>query len=79
MNPLFIFVAMIFFDNILMANIKFHYDGHFWSLWGFINEKAFNSWIGNEYVSSLVVSILNLALWLAVAYVLHKKKIFIKL
>ena len=79
MNPLFIFVAMIFFDNMLMNNIKFTYDGHLYNVWGFINEKGFNSWIGNEYVSSLVVSVLNLALWMLVAYVLYRNKIFIKL
>lgn len=79
MNPLFIFVAMIFFDNILMNNIHFYVGEKRWSLWGWINEKMFNSWIGNEYVSSLAVSILNLALWMAVAYLLYRKKIFIKL
>jgi predicted acyltransferase len=79
MNPLFIFVAMIAFDNLLMDNIKFTIDGHQWNLWGFINEKGFASWMGNEYVASLTVSLLNLALWMGVAYALFRNNIFIKL
>ncbi|TNV71840.1 hypothetical protein FGO68_gene2358 [Halteria grandinella] len=79
MNPLFIFVAMIAFDNLLMNNIRFTFDGHKWNLWGFINEKGFASWMGNEYVASLTVSLLNLALWMLVAFILYRKKIFIKL
>lgn len=79
MNPLFIFVAMIAFDNLLMNNIRFDYGGKTWNLWGFINEKGFASWMGDPYVASLTVSLLNLALWMAVAYGLFKHKIFIKL
>ena len=38
MNPLFVFVMMIFFDNILMNNITFQYgDIKKYSLWNFIN------------------------------------------
>ena len=79
MNPLFIFVAMIAFDNLLMNNIKFDYNGRRTNVWGFIQNHIFNSWINQAYVSSLIVSLLNLALWMGVACVLFKKKIFIKL
>lgn len=83
MNPLFIFVAMIFFDNILMNNIQWKSDPALAtndvSVWSFLNDEALNSWIHNQYVSSLIFSALNLALWLAVAYILYRKKIFIKL
>lgn len=80
LNPLFIFVAMIAYGNLLMNNIKFNLsDGHRYSLWSWINEKMFNSWIKNEYVSSVIVSLLNLALWMLVAWLLYRKKIFIKL
>ena len=37
MNPLFIFVAMIAFDNILMNNIKFTYKGKPDNVWNFID------------------------------------------
>jgi len=36
MNPLFIFVAMIAFDNLLMNNIKFNYEGRTINVWSFI-------------------------------------------
>ena len=36
MNPLFIFVAMIAFDNLLMNNIKFMYHGKKTNVWSFI-------------------------------------------
>jgi len=79
MNPLFIFVAMIAFDNVLMNNIKFKYNGKDTNVWNYIDNQLFNSWIKQPYVSSLIVSFLNLFLWLAVAYILYIKKIFIKL
>jgi len=79
MNPLFIFVAMIAFDNLLMNNIKFTYNGKKTNVWNFIDKQLFDSWIKQPYVSSVIVSFLNLFLWLAVAYVLYIKKIFIKL
>jgi predicted acyltransferase len=79
MNPLFIFVAMIAFDNLLMNNIKFGYEGRTINVWSFIENQVFNSWIKQSYVSSVIVSLLNLGLWLGVACILYKKKIFIKL
>ena len=79
MNPLFIFVAMIAFDNVLMNNIKFKYNGKDTNVWNYIDNQLFNSWIKQPYVRSLIVSFLNLFLWLAVAYILYIKKIFIKL
>lgn len=36
MNPLFIFVAMIAFDNLLMNNIKFTYHDRTINVWSFI-------------------------------------------
>lgn len=79
MNPLFIFVAMIAFDNILMNNIKFDYNGKPNNVWNFIDKQLFDSWIKQPYVSSVIVSFLNLFLWLFVAWLLYIKKIFIKL
>ena len=79
MNPLFIYVAMMMFDCLLGDNIKFMYKGDETSLWDFIDNVIFDSWIKQPYVSSVIVSFLNLFLWLAVAYVLYIKKIFIKL
>ena len=80
MNPLFIFVAMIAFDNLLMNNIKWtDSTGKAWNLWGFIYSQGFRSWMGDPYLASVTVSILNLALWLFVAWLLYRKNIFIKL
>ncbi len=45
MNPLFIFVAMIAFDNVLMNNIKFSYNGKPDNVWNFIDKVLFDSWI----------------------------------
>ncbi len=79
MNPLFIFVAMIAFDNILMNNVKFMYNGKENNVWNYIDKQLFDSWIKQPYVSSVIVSFLNLFLFMGVAYVLYIKKIFIKL
>jgi len=80
MNPLFIFVAMIFADNLLMNNITYVYpDGHRSSLWGLLYKRLFTSWISNEYVASALFSFVNLLVWLAVAWSLYRRKIFIKL
>ena len=45
MNPLFIFVAMIAFDNILMNNVKFMYNGKENNVWNYIDKQLFDSWI----------------------------------
>jgi predicted acyltransferase len=79
MNPLFIYVAMMAFTDLLKNNIMFNYDGQKISVWDYIDHQIFNSWIKQPYVSSLIVSFLNLLLWLLVAYILYVKKIFIKL
>ncbi len=80
MNPLFIFVAMIFADNLVMNNISYvDPNGKKSSLWGLLYVDLFLSWIGNEYVASLLFSFVNLLLWLLAAYALYKRKIFIKL
>ena len=79
MNPLFIYIAMMVFDNLLANNITFTYDGKEISAWDFIDHQIFNSWIKQPYVSSVIVSFLNLLLFLSVAYVLYIKKIFIKI
>jgi predicted acyltransferase len=79
MNPLFVFVAMIFFDNLLMNNIKWGTGSGKRSLWGYLDEVWLNSWLRNEYVSSTVFSLLNLILWMAMARLLYNRNIFIKL
>ena len=80
MNPLFIFVAMIFADNIVMNNISYvDSEGHRSSLWGLLYKRLFTSWIPNEYVASALFSFVNLLIWLAAAYSLYRRKIFIKL
>ena len=79
MNPLFIYIAMTFYNTFMGENIKFTSDGVLYKLQEYIDEKFFNSWIGNEYVSSLLVAVLNLSIWVLLAYLLYLKKIFIKI
>ena len=79
MNPLFIYIARMVFDNVLANNITFTYNKEVISAWDYIDQQIFNSWIKQPYVSSVIVSILNLLLFLGVAYVLFIKKIFIKI
>ena len=79
MNPLFIYIAMMVFDNVLANNITFTNNKEVISAWDYIDQQIFNSWIKKPYVSSVIVSILNLVLFLGVAYVLFIKKIFIKI
>jgi len=79
LNPLFIFVAMIWLEVVLMVNVRFYVDNEKWTYWNFISNYAFSTWLINEDLSSLVVSIVHLGLWVAVAYYLFVKKIFIKL
>ena len=79
MNPLFIYIAMTFYNTFMGENIKFTSDGVLYKLQEYIDEKFFNSWIGNEYVSSLLVAVLNLSIWVLLAYLLYRKKIFIKI
>ncbi|TNV78582.1 hypothetical protein FGO68_gene11823 [Halteria grandinella] len=75
MNPLIIFVAMTLFDNLLINFSQISRTEH---LYYIIYQSLFTT-IGNEYVASIMVSILNLALWMLVAFILYRKKIFIKL
>ena len=80
MNPLFIYIAMTVLNTIVAHNIKFPYkDDPKCPLVTYINEAWFNSWIGNEYVSSTLVGFVFLAIQLVIAWVLYRKGIFIKL
>lgn len=79
LNPLFIFVAMIWLEVVLMVNVRFYVDDEKWTYWNFLSHYTFSTWLVNEDLSSLVVSVVHLGLWVAVAYYLFVKKIFIKL
>jgi hypothetical protein len=63
----------------MMVNVRFYVDDEKWTYWNFLSNYAFSTWLINEDLSSLVVSIVHLGLWVAVAYYLFVKKIFIKL
>jgi predicted acyltransferase len=80
MNPLFIYISMTVINTIVAHNIKFNYnDDPDYPLVTYINEAWFNSWIGNEYVSSTIVGFIFLAIQLVIAFLLYRKRIFIKL
>ena len=80
MNPLFVFVMMVFSENLFLTNIKFTYDGTTgYSLWNFINNVILNSWIHNLWVTSLLYAVLGFVFWTFVAWLLFRKNIFIKL
>lgn len=75
-NPLFVFVGMDFLDIVLMDNI--HVDKNT-SLWQWIFANVFNSWIKQNYVSNLIMSLIMGLLWIFIAYQLFKRNIIIKL
>jgi len=79
MNPLFVFVGMEIWDIILMVNINFSYKGTYESLWNFINDFFFRSWLRSYYLSSLVVSLLSVLMWTIFCKLLYDRKIFIKI
>jgi len=77
MNPLCVYVGNIFVDIILLKYIAWN-D---WksSLWTWLYEKLFESWLVNEYLASLVFALFHVTIWMVVAWYLYKKKIYIKL
>ncbi|EAS02013.2 heparan-alpha-glucosaminide N-acetyltransferase, putative (macronuclear) [Tetrahymena thermophila SB210] len=79
LNPLFVFVAMIWLELIMLLNIHFYVDGTRYSLWNFISEYVFLGAYINSYVASLAVSIFHLLLWIGISYYLYNRKVFIKL
>src|SRR5690554_4414327 len=85
MNPLAIFIAMIFVEIFLLVWIappwvtSIYHDDTPVSLWTWIFWNGFNSWIGNPHFSSLAVSLFYLVLWTGVAGLMFRYKIFVKL
>lgn len=45
MNPLFIYIGMMSFQNILIHNIHFTYKGEETNVWEFIDAHLLDSWI----------------------------------
>lgn len=79
MNPLFVYIGMTMLNTFIAHNIKFTINGEPYVIITWMNDYMFNSWINNEYVSSTLVGLTILAIWLVVSYILYQKKIFIKI
>lgn len=74
MNPLAIFVLMIFLEILLLDTI--HWNGD--NLWNRIYWDVFQSWIVQKELASLVVSFVHVGLWVLFAWGMYTKKWFIK-
>ena len=59
----------------MIIYIKF--EGH--SVWSLFYKHVFASWISNEEVASTVFACFFLLLWTAVAGLLHKYKLYLRL
>lgn len=74
-NPLIIFILMDAVAIIMIKYVKIHGK----SLWAQFYHYAFKSWLHNTYVCSTVFALFFALLWISVAGVLYKRKIFIRL
>ncbi len=79
MNPLFIYILMMSYQELIIYNIRFQVNGKKTSLWDFLYDKILGSWITNDYVASTLWGILFLIMYSGIAYLLYRKNIFIKL
>ncbi|TNV78348.1 hypothetical protein FGO68_gene9719 [Halteria grandinella] len=68
-NSLFIFVAIVAISNFLFG---ISHNRSYYSIYFF-----FASFLGEGFLAALFAILLNLTLWLLVAYLLYRKKIFI--
>jgi hypothetical protein len=68
--------------NLIIQSI-FHVDldneGTQQSLWAYLYENGFHSWIPNAHLASLVFSLAHLLLWLGVAALCYFRKFFLKI
>ena len=79
MNPLFIYILMMSYQELIIYNITFKVDGVKTSLYDYLYKKILVSWISDPYVSSTLWGIFFLILYTGIAYLLYRKNIFIKL
>lgn len=75
MNPLAIFVLMDLLAIIMIRCIIIHGV----SAWGWFYHYVFASWLKNTYLCSTIFSLFFAVLWIFVAWVMFRFKIFIKL
>eukprot|EP00825_Cyclidium_porcatum_P028429 TRINITY_DN30690_c0_g1_i3.p2 TRINITY_DN30690_c0_g1~~TRINITY_DN30690_c0_g1_i3.p2 ORF type:complete len:173 (+),score=15.44 TRINITY_DN30690_c0_g1_i3:72-590(+) len=75
MNPLFIYVCMMFFADFLAHNLSFTSVGDYF-MWV---ANHFFGWVKPEGLKEIMNSFMYAILWTFVAWILYKKKIFIKL
>ena len=76
MNSIAVFVASGMFAKTL-ARIRVGGDGGT-SLSGWLYENAFRSWAG-DYGGSLAMALAQVAFWLSVMWLLHRRRIYIKI
>ena len=74
-NPLFVFVFM---DALAIILIKYFIINDK-SAWALLYKHAFKSWITNDQICSVAFSSFFLIIWTAIAGLLHRKQIFLKL
>ncbi len=74
-NPLAVFLGMVLLETILLDNIKVKGK----SAYAIIFDTIFASWMGNRMFASLVFSLVHLALWVAVAVIMDRRKVYVKL
>ncbi|KYR00845.1 hypothetical protein DLAC_02899 [Tieghemostelium lacteum] len=75
MNPITIYSLMIFIEILLMFYIKVHNE-YFWTR---SYEVLYLSWLKNPYLASTVFSLVWFVFYDAIAYLMYRNKIFIKL
>lgn len=75
MNPLAIFVLMDLLAIFFILYIKI--DGK--SLWTQFFNHVFGSWISDDAVSAIVFACFFVILWTAVAGLMHRFKIYVRL
>jgi predicted acyltransferase len=75
-NPLVVFVGMVFYEVVLLDNIKMDDGRSAWDAW---YQDWFASWIGAGQLASFLFSFVHVVFWVLVTGVMHYKKIFVKL
>jgi predicted acyltransferase len=79
-NPLVVFVGMVLLEIVLTRWVEAVPLGNQTvTLWAYIFERGFRPWLGPPKLASLVVSLLHLLLWTAVAGALHRANLFVTL
>jgi len=83
-NPLAVFIGMVFVEIVLLRWITspwvlIWHEQQTVSAWIWIYWNLFQVWIHDEKLASLLVATVHLLLWITVAGIMHRKKIFLKL